>query len=137
MSLMDEGIIDIFIDESAFETASCEMIALKVRAEVLKEKLQKMYNELKAIQGVPIGKQLEGDLIKPVDNLLLVIGHISATLDNVVEAGHYKDIFDALGRDLPHNMPVRLFHTPTATVSYMRKNGKYCVGISNVGNMLF
>jgi hypothetical protein len=73
------------------------MSALKTRAETLKAKLDAMYKELTTALDTPAGKQLEltaGDvLIKPIDDLSLVIKHISATLTEVIGTGHYKEIF--------------------------------------------
>lgn len=88
---------DICIDETAFNTASSEMSALNTRTETLKTKLQGMYTELINALDTPAGKQLKltaGDvLIKPIDDMLLVIQHISATLGEIIGTGYYKGVF--------------------------------------------
>ena len=88
---------DILLDDTAFNTASSDMKALKTRTETLKTKLEEMYKELKTAMDTPAGKQVEFTagkvLIKPIDDLLLVIQHISATLTEIIGTGHYKDVF--------------------------------------------
>lgn len=88
---------DILLDDTAFNTASSEMAALKTRTETLKAKLEEMYKELTTALDTPAGKQVEVTagkvLIKPIDDLLLVIQHISATLTEIIGTGYYKDVF--------------------------------------------
>ncbi|MDR2492227.1 MAG: hypothetical protein LBD25_02020 [Coriobacteriales bacterium] len=88
---------DICLDDAAFKTASSDMSALKTRAETLKTKLETMYKELATALDTPAGKQLEltaGDvLVKPIEDLSLVIQHISDTLTEINKTGRYKDIF--------------------------------------------
>ena len=88
---------DIILDDAAFTTASADMSALKTRTEELRTKLQGMYKELTTALDTPAGKQVEITagkvLIKPIDDLLLVIQHISSTLTEIIGTGHYKDVF--------------------------------------------
>lgn len=88
---------DIILDESAFNTASSEMAALKTRTEALKKKLEEMYKELTTALDTPAGRQIEvtaGEvLIKPIEDLLLVIQHVSDTLTEIIGTGHYKGVF--------------------------------------------
>jgi len=88
---------DIILDETAFTTASSEMSALKTRTEALKTKLVEMYKELTTALDTPAGKQVEATagqiLIKPIEDLLLIIQHISATLNEINGTGYYKDVF--------------------------------------------
>lgn len=88
---------DIILDDVAFQNASDAMAELKKRAEALKEKLQRMYHDLTTALDTPAGKQVEitaGEvLIEPIDNLLLVIEHISGTLAEIIGTGYYKDVF--------------------------------------------
>lgn len=88
---------DILLDDTAFNTASSEMIALKTRTGELKTKLEQMYKELTTALDTPAGKQIEVTagkvLIEPIDNLLIVIQHISEVLTEVIGTGHYKDVF--------------------------------------------
>lgn len=88
---------DILLDDNAFNTASEAMAALKTRTEVLKTKLEDMYKDLTTALDTPAGKQVELTakevLIEPIDKLLLVIEHISATLTEIIGTGHYMDVF--------------------------------------------
>lgn len=88
---------DIVLDDMAFATASSEMRDLKTRAEALKTKLQQMYRDLTAAMDTPAGKAVETTaenvLIKPIEDLLLVIDHVSSTLAEIAGTGYYKDVF--------------------------------------------
>ncbi|HHX57494.1 MAG TPA: hypothetical protein GX710_05705 [Clostridiales bacterium] len=88
---------DILLDDTAFDTASTDMIALKVRTEKLKTKLEEMYRELTTALDTPAGKQVEFTadkvLIKPIDDLLIVIQHISDTLTEIIGTNYYKGVF--------------------------------------------
>lgn len=88
---------DIVLDDAAFNTASDAMAALKTRAEALKTKLERMYQDLSTALDTPAGKQVEITakevLIEPIDKLLLVIEHISGTLTEIIGTGYYKDVF--------------------------------------------
>lgn len=88
---------DIILDDSAFATASSEMSALKTRAETLKTTLTQMYKDLKGAMDTSAGNAVEltSDkvLIKPIDDMILVINHISATLTEIMGTGYYKDVF--------------------------------------------
>lgn len=88
---------DISLNDNAFYTASESMENLKKRAEALKDKLVKMYSDLTTALDTPAGKEIEvtagNMLIEPIENLLLVIEHISETLDEIIGTGYYKDVF--------------------------------------------
>lgn len=88
---------DILLDDTAFNTASSEMKALKTRTETLKKKLEEMYKELTTALDTPAGKKIELTagkvLIKPIEDMLLVIQHVSDTLTEIIGSGHYKDVF--------------------------------------------
>ena len=88
---------DIHLDEAAFTTASSNMKALKTRAEALKTKLQQMYIDLtKAIDtpaGAAVEQTAESVVLQPIDDLILVIDHISSTLSEIIATGNYKDVF--------------------------------------------
>lgn len=88
---------DIVLDSDAFNTASLEMKELKTRTENLRKKLQEMYKELTTALDTPAGKQVEMTaekvLLKPIDDLLLVIEHVSSTLTEIIGTGYYKDVF--------------------------------------------
>lgn len=88
---------DIVLDETAFDTASTDMAALKTRTDTLKKKLEAMYKELTTALDTPAGKAVEFTagkvLLKPIEDLLLVIQHVSATLNQIIGTGYYKDVF--------------------------------------------
>ncbi|MBO4697909.1 MAG: hypothetical protein J5643_11645 [Lachnospiraceae bacterium] len=88
---------DLILDEEKFNTAAQQMMALKTRTNELKTKLTNMYNELKTAMDTPAGKeaQLEAGnvLLKPVEDMSLVVGHISDTLNKIIGSGYYKDVF--------------------------------------------
>lgn len=88
---------DIVLNDAALQTASEDMKELKTRTENLKQKLKKMYQNLTTALDTPAGKALEVTaedvLIEPIDKMLLVIDHISDTLNEVKGRGYYKDVF--------------------------------------------
>ena len=88
---------DIILDDSAFNTASADMAQLKVDTEALKTKLETMYTELGEALDTPAGKQFGlvacDVLIKPIEDMTLVIAHISSTLEEIISTGYYKDVF--------------------------------------------
>lgn len=88
---------DIQLDDKAFNNASSDMSSLKTRAEKLKAKLESMYDDLTKALDTPAGKQIQVTakdvLIKPIDDMLLVIQHISNTLQTIIGTGYYKDVF--------------------------------------------
>ena len=71
---------------------------LKKRAEDLKKDLKAMYKNLTTALDTPAGNALqlaaEDVLIEPIDKMILVIDHISDTLNEVKGKGYYKDVFD-------------------------------------------
>lgn len=88
---------DIVLDDSAFSTASEEMQELKTRTETLKAKMEQMYEDLKNAMDTPCGEAVElvskNVLLKPIGDMLLVIGHVSSTLTEIIGSGYYKDVF--------------------------------------------
>lgn len=89
---------DIVLNDTALKTASDDMNELKRRTKSLKQKLKTMYKNLTTALDTPAGKTLEVTaedvLIEPIDKMLLVIDHISETLNEVKGKGYYKDVFD-------------------------------------------
>jgi len=85
------------LDDNAFKTASSDMKALKTRTKTLRTKLKQMYKDLAAAMDTPAGKTAETTaetvLIKPIDDMLLVVDHISSTLTDIIGTGHYKGVF--------------------------------------------
>ena len=101
---------DIILDDNAFTTAESEMLALKKRVEELKKKLEKMYLDLSNALITPAGKAIELKagkvLIKPIDDLSLVIQHVSDTLNEIIGTGYYKDVwvkFEELNQNINFN----------------------------------
>lgn len=88
---------DIILDDQAFATASSDMKELKIRTETLKTKLQQMYKDLKNAIDTPAGNAVEtvseSVLIKPIDDMLLVIDHVSSTLTEIIGTNYYKSVF--------------------------------------------
>lgn len=89
---------DITLCSEAFKTAATEMSALKTRAETLKTTLEQMYKDLTTALDTPAGKEIEIEakdvLIKPIDNLILVIGQMSKTLGDIINRPYYQGVFD-------------------------------------------
>ena len=81
---------DLVIDEEKFNAAAADMMALK-------NKLKTMYDSLASAMNTEAGKeaQLEAKkvLLEPVENMSLVVGHISETLNMIIGNGYYKDVF--------------------------------------------
>ena len=88
---------DILLDDTAFSTASSEMAALKTRTQALKKKLEEMYKDLTTALDTPAGRKVETTadkvLLQPIEDLSLVIQHVSSTLTEIIGTGHYKDVF--------------------------------------------
>lgn len=88
---------DIVLDDNAFTNASEAMAKLKTRTENLKAELSRMYTELVEALNTPAGEAIEIEaksvLIEPVERMLLVVEHISSTLDEIIGTGYYKDVF--------------------------------------------
>lgn len=101
---------DILLDDTAFASASADMKDLAARTEQLKEKMEKMYDDLSSALQTPAGEALEltakNILIQPIDNLKLVVDHISATLEEIKGSGYYKDVFIKY-EDLNKNITVK------------------------------
>ena len=88
---------DIILDEDAFNTASADMEALKIRTENLQTKLEGMYESLKTALVTPAGEAVDlaakKVLIQPIKDLSAVIQHVSETLNEIIGSGYYKDVF--------------------------------------------
>ena len=89
--------VDLVVDEEKFNTAAADMKALRKRTNDLKAKLDGMYESLAGAMDTPAGKEVQLEaknvLLKPVENMALVVGHISDTLDLIIGSGYYKDVF--------------------------------------------
>ena len=88
---------DIVLDESAFSTASQDMATLKQDAANLKAKLEKMYEDVSSALDTTAGDEIKVTakdvLLQPLEDMSVVIQHISDTLNTIIGSGYYKDIF--------------------------------------------
>ncbi len=88
---------DIVLDDSAFETASNDMAALKQEAADLKTMLEKMYDDVTTALDTSAGDEIQftakNVLLQPIEDMSVVIQHISDTLNTIIGTGYYKDIF--------------------------------------------
>lgn len=87
---------DLVVNEEKFNSAAQQMEDLKKRTNDLKEKLSVMYDDLTAAMDTPAGKEIQLEaknvLLKPVENMSLVVGHISDTLNLIIGSGYYKEV---------------------------------------------
>lgn len=88
---------DIVLDDTAFQTASDDMKELKQKAEDLKSMLERMYNDVTSALDTSAGDEIQftakNVLLQPVEDMSVVIQHISDTLNKIIGTGYYKDIF--------------------------------------------
>lgn len=88
---------DIVLDDTAFTTASQEMVVLKQDAANLKAKLEKMYENVSSALDTTAGDEIQVTakdvLLQPIEDMSVVIQHISNTLNTIIGSGYYKDIF--------------------------------------------
>lgn len=88
---------DIILNEEKFSKASEELNQLKTETEQLKEELSSLYDALENALQTPAGRQMKltakDVLIKPIDDLLLVINHTSQTLTKIIGPSYYQDVF--------------------------------------------
>lgn len=89
---------DLMLNDNKFSTAVSDMNALKKRTNQLKNDLSDLYDDLVSALDTETGEALEIEakktLLKPVENMALVIGHISDSLKLINGGGYYKDVFD-------------------------------------------
>ncbi|MDD6824800.1 MAG: hypothetical protein PUE12_01560 [Oscillospiraceae bacterium] len=89
---------EIYLDDSALQTASEEMNELSQRTANLKTAIEELYEDLTTALQTPCGeafKTISKDvLVKPIDDLKLIVDHISQTLETIKGQGYYKDVFD-------------------------------------------
>ena len=89
---------DLMLNDDKFSTAVSDIANLKKRTDQLKKDLGDMYDDLKSALDTESGQEVEIEakktLLKPVENMSLVIGHISDSLNLINGGGYYKDVFD-------------------------------------------
>jgi len=100
---------DILLDDNALADASAAMNALATRTQNLKDTLSQLYDDMESALQTPAGEALDltakDVIIKPIDDLKLIIDHISSTLDTIKGGGYYKDVFDKFS-ELNQNIKV-------------------------------
>ncbi len=94
----------IEINEEALKQAADDMQALRERNDQLKTKLENMYNDLLTALDTPAGNELKicglDVIIGPIEDMGLVIDHVSTTLNKIIGQGgeptgtYYDKLFD-------------------------------------------
>lgn len=88
---------DLVVDEEKFNQAAEDMRNLEKRTEALKTKLETMYEELIKSMDTSAGKELKieakSTLLSPVEDMTVVVRHMSETLDMIIGTGYYADVF--------------------------------------------
>lgn len=94
----------VHIDDNALKKAAADMLSLKDRNQKLKEKLEKMFRNLTSALDTPAGHAVEWTgkdvLIQPINDMGIVIKHMSDTLNILIGQGgegrgiYYDKLFD-------------------------------------------
>ena len=88
---------DVKINDEAFDKAEEELKKLVGRAETLKNDLASLFEGLMTALQCETGDELElaeqEVVLKPIENLQLVLNQIHDTLELVKGEGYYKNIF--------------------------------------------
>ena len=74
---------DLMLNDNKFSTAVSDMKALK-----------NLVSALDTEAGEALEIEAKKTLLKPVENMALVIGHISDSLNLINGGGYYKDVFE-------------------------------------------
>ena len=92
------------IDEQALQTAARDMLKLRDRNEALRQRLEQMYKDITTALDTPAGHQVEFTgkdvLLEPIENMGLVLKHVSDTLNMIIGAEgasrgvYYDKLFD-------------------------------------------
>ncbi|MBQ9541251.1 MAG: hypothetical protein IJJ76_09955 [Ruminococcus sp.] len=89
---------DVTIDDEYFEKAKDAMDKLVTRTGDLKKELSELYKNLITALDSETGDELElaadDVVLKPIENLELVLIQVRDTLELVMGGGYYHDIFD-------------------------------------------
>lgn len=87
----------IRLNDQAFEDASKDMEALLTRTQTLKENLEQMYHSMTTALDTPAGHEIEfvglEDLVKPIEDMILVVDHMSKTLNIIIGKGGTKGVY--------------------------------------------
>lgn len=88
---------DVKINDEAFDNAEQKLSELMGRADTLKENMQTLYdgfaNALKSETGIELRMTGQDVVIKPIENLGLVLKQVHDTLDLIKGDGYYHEIF--------------------------------------------
>ena len=94
----------VHIDDQALKDAARDMLALRQRNQRLKEKLEKMFQDLTTALDTPSGHAVQWTgkdvLIQPIDDMGKVLEHMSDTLNIIIGQGgetrgtYYDKLFD-------------------------------------------
>ncbi len=94
----------VHIDDQALKDAARDMFELRRRNQRLKEKLEKMFQDLTSALDTPAGHAVQWTgkdvLIQPIDDMGKVLEHMSDTLNIIIGQGsetrgtYYDKLFD-------------------------------------------
>ncbi len=89
---------DVTINDEAFDKAEDELNKLITRADQLKTDFKDLYDGFANALLCETGDELkitgEEVVLKPIENLSLVLKQVHDTLELIKGGGYYKDIFD-------------------------------------------
>lgn len=89
---------DILLDSTALATAVTSMSELSGKVQQLKEDLETLYDGLASALQTPAGEAMDlkakDILVKPIDDLKLIVDHISDTLNDITGTDYYQNVFD-------------------------------------------
>lgn len=87
---------DIVLDEEAFSKAINDFNNLQSEMNTLKQDIQQMLNEIKEGFNTPAGRKFiqscEANLLKPMDDQIIVLQHISENLQT--SNNEYRSVFE-------------------------------------------
>lgn len=94
----------VHIDEQALQTAAADMMKLKERNEALRSRLEELFKGLTTALDTPSGEAVEitgrDILLEPIEQMGLVLEHVSNTLNIIIGAGgeskgvYYDKLFE-------------------------------------------
>lgn len=88
---------NIILSQEGFRNASSELLDLKQQTENLRSRLEGLYDDMAGAMQTPVGDAIEtvskSVLLEPIDNMLLIINHMSETLEGILGAEYYDSVF--------------------------------------------
>lgn len=80
--------MSIHIDDQALKTAASDMLELRTRNKILKDKIAQMYQDLTSALDTPAGHAVKWTgkdvLLKPLEDMEKVLEHVSDTLNIII-----------------------------------------------------